>query len=556
MLDSIKIQNFKAIQDEEDGNGNTVKKPLELKNLAQINYLVGENGGGKSSVLEAVHLCWFLSNFKDNIAGLDRGVEILNYLRGNFMYTLTPKIIEMKSRNNQFAKLEFTTERSLLSSIWYKTWFENNQHVVNSFHELFDFDNLEFNYITDNLLWVDDKLVEFLSDGTITHEVESGEQRNIHKASIKKHVVTRLFRYYGVLFRVLGAGREKVAGGTYNYFHEFYTGRADLAKYRKQVYLDLGISDLSSTYEPNHLSSGEVSVSELIDYCLLQKNKTIKNKKLILIDEPELHLQPLLQKNLARILEYLAKNLNIQFLITTHSPFIISAAGKFKDTQKVYMIENGQTVDVFGIKGEGENGYLGSDCINVVNEMLGSSINDYFGNLTFLAEKSVCAFLAGLKENPHFTVRPFTFILSDNGQDEAKAREVIKLRNDAFLYLGMTENIKVIIDDEINKSKKFQQFIDLGENKNKIINLKRDEVEPLYGEFLINKYFNSELNLSDFHFVDNPNTKHPFKTYLNTSSAKNDKEVKVKLGKYAGKNITETDFKTNFESLSKLILPN
>src|SRR6056297_307193 len=44
MLQEIKIQNFKKIQGE----------AMELKNLAPINYLVGANGSGKSSVLEGV----------------------------------------------------------------------------------------------------------------------------------------------------------------------------------------------------------------------------------------------------------------------------------------------------------------------------------------------------------------------------------------------------------------------------------------------------------------------------------------------------------------------
>jgi AAA15 family ATPase/GTPase len=41
MLDSIEIKNFKRIG--EDG--------LKLDKLAQVNYLVGENGSGKSIVI-------------------------------------------------------------------------------------------------------------------------------------------------------------------------------------------------------------------------------------------------------------------------------------------------------------------------------------------------------------------------------------------------------------------------------------------------------------------------------------------------------------------------
>jgi AAA15 family ATPase/GTPase len=46
MLDSITIKNFKAIKD----------PGLTLTGLANVNYLVGKNGCGKSSVLEGIQI--------------------------------------------------------------------------------------------------------------------------------------------------------------------------------------------------------------------------------------------------------------------------------------------------------------------------------------------------------------------------------------------------------------------------------------------------------------------------------------------------------------------
>ena len=82
MLDPITIRNFKAIQDlpvnslekldknsiseeitddkvyfrnpKESKNNIYLKKPLQLKGLSKINYLVGKNGCGKSSILNAI----------------------------------------------------------------------------------------------------------------------------------------------------------------------------------------------------------------------------------------------------------------------------------------------------------------------------------------------------------------------------------------------------------------------------------------------------------------------------------------------------------------------
>ena len=53
MLDSITISNFKAVQDEFNSDGSLkLAKPLILNELTKVNYLVGANGSGKSSVLE------------------------------------------------------------------------------------------------------------------------------------------------------------------------------------------------------------------------------------------------------------------------------------------------------------------------------------------------------------------------------------------------------------------------------------------------------------------------------------------------------------------------
>ena len=273
---------------------------------------------------------------------------------------------------------------------------------------------------------------------------------------------------------------------------------------------------------------------------------------MVCIDEIENGINAKLQKSLPGTLQTLidsakSRDIDIKVIISTHSPFIISAAAEFKNSQKVYLIEDGQTRDIFGVKGSGQTGYAGGDCINVVNEMLGSNIKDYFGDLAFLAEKSVCAFLAGLKENPNFGVKQFIFILSKNGEDEAKTKEMVDFRNKAFVYAGMTENLKVIIDDETQKSHEFKQFLDIHEGK--VINLERDEIEPLYGEELINEFFK---DTSDFNFLDS-RKQHSFKEYLKSKGIINN-DIKVKLGEYAGKNISREGFVKNFKTLSDLIL--
>jgi AAA15 family ATPase/GTPase len=68
MLHSINIKKFKAIQTQ---NG------LTLNNLAPINYLIGKNGSGKSSILE-----WINKN-KSHIFGSSEIINLIKQIHYN-----------------------------------------------------------------------------------------------------------------------------------------------------------------------------------------------------------------------------------------------------------------------------------------------------------------------------------------------------------------------------------------------------------------------------------------------------------------------------------------
>lgn len=64
----------------------------------------------------------------------------------------------------------------------------------------------------------------------------------------------------------------------------------------------------------------------------------------------------------------------VTFLVTTHSPFIISASADFPD-QKTYLIKNGRTVDLAQNISAGA-GYSGKKCITVAAQMVGAGLTD------------------------------------------------------------------------------------------------------------------------------------------------------------------------------------
>jgi predicted ATPase len=125
-----------------------------------------------------------------------------------------------------------------------------------------------------------------------------------------------------------------------------------------------------------------------------------KNKFIIfLIEEPENYLHPTWEKSLAYIYKRLTDKYPCQFLVATHSPFVISAAGDitdtektnknnnnlFKPSQKVYLIKDGVTASKSGRTGwivdrkyqVGSDGYWGKKITYLGAKLLGAGMQDF-----------------------------------------------------------------------------------------------------------------------------------------------------------------------------------
>lgn len=83
---------------------------------------------------------------------------------------------------------------------------------------------------------------------------------------------------------------------------------------------------------------------------ILLENGTIEQNSPVILDEPEVHLHPEWQLVLAEIIVLLQKQLNINFLINTHSPYFLRAIEVYttkhniNSKTKYYLAENvGQT---------------------------------------------------------------------------------------------------------------------------------------------------------------------------------------------------------------------
>ncbi len=125
---------------------------------------------------------------------------------------------------------------------------------------------------------------------------------------------------------------------------------------------------------------------------------------IILIEEVENHLHPSLQKRVPKELENAILGFPIElrskvfFFITTHSPFVIGAAAPFPN-QKTYLLTGGMLCD-FQLKEIPESaGYQGKECATIVGQMLGADVTDlgYPENYCILEEHSLQLILEDAK---------------------------------------------------------------------------------------------------------------------------------------------------------------
>ena len=161
---------------------------------------------------------------------------------------------------------------------------------------------------------------------------------------------------------------------------------------------------------PDFLASGVKSLNKLryfISSCASNIERGAHHNAdaiLIIIEEPENNLHPDLQKVVPKIfhdfIDGLSENIRsrIHFFISTHSPFIISAASNF-DNSKFYLLDEGLLIDKNFTRNYKSSGLNGGECAQLVSVMLGCNVTDlgYPENYCILEEYSLQVILESAK---------------------------------------------------------------------------------------------------------------------------------------------------------------
>jgi|GEM_PF-1932387 len=194
-------------------------------------------------------------------------------------------------------------------------------------------------------------------------------------------------------------------------------------------------------------------------------------------------LIPVIFNNIYNLLSN-EKKLNTFFIVSTHSPFIIGKASTM-DYQKVYPLEDGKLVNInfenfTWEKSTESSGFSGYQCVNIVNRMLGADITDigYPENYVILEEYSLQIILDDLKHKSiikNFQFVSFSGIENSIGMSE-KINELEKLNTlikcnpyyfDKYLIItDSTTNLNTKVQSRVEKLKRSinSRFIELKEH--------------------------------------------------------------------------------------------
>ena len=186
-----------------------------------------------------------------------------------------------------------------------------------------------YNYLNfDNIVYIDSlSILEFNNERVIQNLEEGSNFINyrypyhIQQLSRKLKNTNNKGIYDEDFYKELDVFKRKMddmIGGNFKYDDE-----------NKRFLLEINGED----YRMENTSSG---LKQLGIIQLLLENRELTENSFLILDEPEVHLHPGFQVQLAEILVLLAKDLNVRVYINTHSPFLAEAIEVYSKFHRIY----------------------------------------------------------------------------------------------------------------------------------------------------------------------------------------------------------------------------
>lgn len=316
-IDKIKIKNFKRVSEVE----------IDLNN---INYLVGGNNSGKSSVLQAIHMAVSCAQMSSELQQQVIAESSLRYSpTGEFQNLGNSGPYENRKEGSRgtiefFGKTADEADASYRVEIYKARNYHNigvdrsgiypgfGQHICDS--------KSLFSVYVPGLAGVPHR-EEMQGYASVFRRAAGGEAnlvfRNIIRLLSDKNKISEL---EDLLFEVIGPAKFKVNFDP-----------------NKDLYVDVSLSlqegHDESSYVPIDLcGTGVIQITQILSYVILFR------PKILLVDEPDSHLHPSRQVLLSAAFDHIVNRYECSVIVSTHSRHLVSSA---PDNTKVIWMKNG-----------------------------------------------------------------------------------------------------------------------------------------------------------------------------------------------------------------------
>jgi len=350
MIGEVRIENYKSIQ----------KLKLEL---GRVTVLIGENGCGKSNILEAIALASAAANYKlDNEFLAARGIRVTEprFMRAAFeKENLVKNIkIELRANNKQQFRCILQNDNAPYSQWMTKNFWGNNETSTENVFNLF----LEKYGGLDRLLSILKNTTELPEQdlSKLDHEIDSFIEilpLNLFIVYSPENPALRTFEKEGQIqpLGINGEGLFKLINflsldenqykfneikkklRLIDWFEDFEVPQ-NLAAMQTSIQITDRYLDTDLSYFDQR-SSNEGFLFLLFYFTLFVSELT---PKFFAIDNIDASLNPRLCRRLMQELVELAKKHDKQVIFTTHNPAILDGLDLDDDEQRLFVISRNQ----------------------------------------------------------------------------------------------------------------------------------------------------------------------------------------------------------------------
>ncbi|PFJ40178.1 hypothetical protein COJ00_26980 [Priestia megaterium] len=385
-IESISVENYRSI-----GNN----PPLKVK-LGNLTVISGANDSGKTSFLISSYIGAFLMNGVS--FNKDTYIKRLSSLEGSRFFDEEKGPLDTEQLVTFAIKLHSSEVNTIIKYIFKNEAIQSSSSLLNSGNKEFSEETLRQYFESNNMFfkvslnstasYSFSEMIDFSDFSSSIFDFFGFEEASDLRAfpryfleliikalnlSTKVTSLTTLFVPSQTRDKLFNYNLEEhdndnvITSELITFFKDLRTEKrrrngdyTKFIKYCKDVFpelqsIDIGNpvdgfieEDLFITWKKNGrnhyqpLNRSGTGITNII-YIISKLLRSYTDMNIVFIDEPENGLHPKLQVRFMRLLKQLSKEFNVQWIISTHSPFIMQ---KLKDEDKLYLLEHNGTSTV------------------------------------------------------------------------------------------------------------------------------------------------------------------------------------------------------------------